>query len=59
MDGAMTWVLSDAKGETDLVVTYDLGGHIKGGFADLPQAANGMVTEQVTRLKKFVETGAP
>lgn len=59
VDGAMTWELNAANGETDLVVTYDLGGHIKGGFGDWPAAANGMVTEQVGRLKKFVESGTP
>jgi len=59
VEGSMTWSLEAAGGETELTVTYDLGGHMKGGFGDWPQKANAMVTEQVTRLKKLVETGAP
>jgi uncharacterized protein YndB with AHSA1/START domain len=59
IEGAMTWSLEATGGQTDLTVTYDLGGHMKGGFGDWPQKANAMVSEQVARLKKFVETGAP
>ena len=59
IEGAMTWSLEAAGGQTDLTVTYDLGGHMKGGFGDWPQKADAMVTGQVTRLKKFIETGAP
>jgi uncharacterized protein YndB with AHSA1/START domain len=57
--GAMTWSLAPGQGQTTLTVTYDLGGHMKGGFGDLSKAADGMITEQVTRLKKFLETGTP
>src|SRR5262249_46273108 len=59
VDGAMTWALAASAGQTDLTVTYDLGGHMKGGFVDWPQKADAMVSEQVARLKKLVETGAP
>ena len=59
MEGAMSWEVTAAGPETDLVVTYDLGGHMAGGFGDWPQKANGMVGDQVARLKKYLETGAP
>jgi len=59
VDGAMTWSLEAAGNETNLTVTYDLGGHMTGGFGDWPKAADGMVSEQVARLKKFLETGSP
>jgi uncharacterized protein YndB with AHSA1/START domain len=59
MEGAMSWQLTATGQETDLTVTYDLGGHLAGGFGDWPQKANGMVSEQVARLKKFIETGSP
>jgi uncharacterized protein YndB with AHSA1/START domain len=59
IQGSMTWALAPAEGQTTLTVTYDLGGHMKGGFGDWPKKADAMVTEQVTRLKKFVETGTP
>ena len=59
MEGAMTWSLAAVGGQTDLTVTYDLGGHMTGGFGDWPKKADAMVTEQVMRLKKFIETGLP
>lgn len=59
IEGSMTWSLDAAGNETNLTVTYDFGGHMVGGFADWPQKANGMVSDQVARLKKYLETGAP
>jgi len=59
VDGALTWTLEAAGNETNLVVIYDLGGHMVGGFGDWPQKANGMLSEQVARLKKYLETGSP
>jgi uncharacterized protein YndB with AHSA1/START domain len=59
VEGAMTWSLEAAGNETNLTVTYDLGGHMVGGFGEMPKLANGMVSEQVARLKKFIETGSP
>ena len=59
VEGAMTWSLEPAGSETNLTVTYDVGGHMAGGFGEWPKLANGMVSEQVGRLKKFIETGSP
>jgi uncharacterized protein YndB with AHSA1/START domain len=60
MDGAMEFVLkADGAGATDLTMTYDIGGYMKGGFGPLPGGADGVLAEQVRRLKLFVETGAP
>lgn len=59
IEGSMSWEVTAAGQETDLVVTYDLGGHMVAGFGDWPQKADGMVSEQVARLKKFLETGSP
>jgi uncharacterized protein YndB with AHSA1/START domain len=59
VDGALTWSLAAAGAETDLTVTNDMGGHMKGGFGDWPAKADAMISDQVARLKKFVETGAP
>ena len=59
VEGALTWSLAAMGGETNLTVTNDMGGHMKGGFGDWPAKADAMISEQVSRLKKFVETGAP
>ena len=45
---------------TKLVVTYVVSGYQPGkGFEPLAAPVNQMLTEQVTRLKRFVETGKP
>ena len=59
VEGALTWSLAAAGAQTDLTVIYDIGGHMKGGFGDWPGKADAMISEQVARLKKFIETGAP
>jgi uncharacterized protein YndB with AHSA1/START domain len=54
--GALTWKLKPAADGTDLSVTYALGGYNKDGFAELSQGADGVLTAQVDRLKKLIET---
>jgi uncharacterized protein YndB with AHSA1/START domain len=59
MDGAMTIALKPNGQGTDLTLTYDIGGYFKGGFGPLPQGADGVLADQVARLKHLVETGSP
>jgi len=59
VDGAMTWKLKPAATGTDLVLTYTLGGYNKDGFADLSAAADKVLTIQVERLKRLLETKSP
>ncbi len=59
MDGAMSIALKADGAATDLTLTYNLGGYMKGGFDGLPQGADGVLADQVLRLKRFVETGSP
>jgi hypothetical protein len=40
-------------------MTNDLGGYLPEGFADWAGRADAMLAEQLARLKRFVETGAP
>ena len=54
--GALTWKLKPAADGTDVSVTYALGGYNKDGFAQLSQAADGVLTAQVGLLKKLIET---
>ena len=45
---------------TQLVLTYDVGGYAKGGLAQTWAApVDGVLGQQVTRLKRYVETGKP
>jgi uncharacterized protein YndB with AHSA1/START domain len=57
--GHMTWTWVAKDGGTDLTWTYDVGGYLKGGFAGLVPAVDGVQAEQIGRLKKLIETGKP
>jgi uncharacterized protein YndB with AHSA1/START domain len=58
-EGAMTWTLKAVGDGTDLSLTYALGGYYKNGFDQLSKAADGVLTDQVGRLKRAIETGSP
>jgi uncharacterized protein YndB with AHSA1/START domain len=57
VDGALSWVLTPSGNQTDLVLTYNLGGYLAlpGGFDKWSKAADAMLGDQVGRLQKFVE----
>jgi uncharacterized protein YndB with AHSA1/START domain len=57
--GALTWKLKPAADGTDVSLTYALGGYNKDGFAQLSQAGDDVLTSQVDRLKKLIETRSP
>ncbi|MHB1205019.1 MAG: SRPBCC family protein [Rhodospirillaceae bacterium] len=54
--GAMTWSLSASGAETDLTLTYRVGGYIKDGFGELAQPVDDVLAEQIGGLKKLAET---
>lgn len=57
VDAALSWVLTPAGDQTDLVLTYNMGGYLAlpGGFDKWSKGADAMLAEQVARLQKFVE----
>jgi uncharacterized protein YndB with AHSA1/START domain len=57
--GSMTWKLTGAADSTRLDLSYSVGGFISGGFEKMAPAVEGMLREQLDRLKLFVETGEP
>ena len=59
VEGAMTWALKAFGDGTDLSLTYALGGYTKDGFEAWSNGADGVLTDQVARLKRFIETGSP
>ena len=59
VEGAMTISLKPATDGTDLSLTYNIGGYLKDGFASWAAPVDGVLSEQVTRLKAFIETGSP
>jgi len=59
VDGALIWSLKSADGGTDVTLISSIGGYDKDGFEKISHAADGVMGEQIERLKHFVETGAP
>jgi len=57
--GSMTWKLTGGPDNTRLDFSYSVGGFIPGGFEKIAPAVEGMLREQLDRLKLFVETGKP
>jgi len=58
-DGRLGWTLAEKDGRTTLTWTYDVGGYVKGGVQTLAAPVDGVLGEQIGRLKAYVETGKP
>ncbi|MEJ0027025.1 MAG: SRPBCC domain-containing protein [Rhizomicrobium sp.] len=59
VDGALTFGLKAEGDGTALMLSNNIGGYMKGGFGDWPARADAMLAQQMGRLKKYIETGAP
>jgi uncharacterized protein YndB with AHSA1/START domain len=59
VSGHLTWALTPKDAGTDLVQLYDIGGYAKGGLAELAAPVDHVLSEQISRLKRYVETGTP
>jgi len=59
VEGAMTVSLKSVMDGTDLSLTYNVGGYLHDGLASWAAPVDGVLGEQLTRLKAFVETGSP
>ncbi|MES2073802.1 MAG: ATPase [Pseudomonadota bacterium] len=67
--GSMSWQISAVVGSpvgspadkpaSKIEMTYSVGGYMQGGFDKMAPAANGMLAEQIGRLKNFANTGKP
>jgi hypothetical protein len=57
--GTMVIALTPADGGTKLEVTYAVAGYLPKGMNTWAGPADGMIAEQFTRLKSYVETGHP
>ena len=59
VEGAMTLALKSLADGTELSLTYALGGYSKEGFDSWARGADGVLADQVSRLKLLLETGSP
>jgi len=57
--GTMTLKLTEAAGKTAVEMTYRVGGYSPGGLDGVAKPVDGVLTTQLQRLKRFVETDAP
>ena len=57
--GNMSFQLSAAPGGTKLEVTYAVVGYLAAGMNALAGPVDGVLMEQVTRLKNYIEKGNP
>lgn len=57
--GAMEWTLKAQGGATRPQVVYNVSGYAPGGLTALAAPVDGVLSEQVARLKAFMETGRP
>jgi hypothetical protein len=55
VDGVMTLSVKSVADGTDISLTYAIGGYAKDGFDGLSKAADGVLGEQLERLKKLVD----
>jgi hypothetical protein len=55
--GVMTWTFMPGSAGTKIEMTYAAGGYAKGGFETTAKAVDQVLTTQVQRLKRFLETG--
>jgi uncharacterized protein YndB with AHSA1/START domain len=57
--GHFVWTLEEKAGHTTLTWDYYVGGYFQGGLDKLAPAVDGVLTQQIGRLKSYVETGKP
>jgi len=55
VSGNMTWEFVDAENGTFVKLNYAVGGYMDGGLDSIAEAVNGVLVEQMTSLKAFVE----
>ena len=57
--GSLTWKLTGGAENTRVQLSYSVGGFIDGGLEKIAPAVESMLSDQLNRLKLFIETGEP
>ncbi len=57
--GVTNWSINPAGTGSKIVLTYTAGGYTPGGLAGIAPAVDGVLAEQLSRLKAYLETGRP
>jgi uncharacterized protein YndB with AHSA1/START domain len=53
--GHLDWKLTEKDGVTTVTWTYDVGGYVKGGIGSFAAPVDGVLKDQLGRLKAYVE----
>jgi uncharacterized protein YndB with AHSA1/START domain len=59
VDANMTWDFADRAEGTSIQLTYAVGGYMADGLDTIAPAVDGVLTEALERLKRYIETGDP
>jgi uncharacterized protein YndB with AHSA1/START domain len=57
--GSLTWNLAADGAGTKVTQTYSVGGYRQGGFVEMAPLVDQVMSNQVLRLQRFIETGSP
>jgi uncharacterized protein YndB with AHSA1/START domain len=57
--GTLSYKISPAGTGSKIEMTYNVGGYMHGSFENIAPAVDEVLTDQLTRLKTFAETGKP
>jgi uncharacterized protein YndB with AHSA1/START domain len=53
--GTLTWKFTPIAGGTTLEMTYNIGGYMQGGLESIAAPVDGVMRDQLERLKAYVE----
>ena len=56
VNGVMVWRLTENEGRTTITLHYSVGGYRPGGLGELAEPVDGVLLEQLTRLKAHIDT---
>jgi hypothetical protein len=59
LTGILDFTVEPQAGGSRIELTYRVAGHIEGGLTSLAPVVDGVLTGQLTRLGRFVDTGQP
>ena len=55
--GTLTWSIKPAGSGAEITQRYVVGGYVRSGMEKLAPLVDGVMAEQLTRLKRFLDTG--
>lgn len=57
--GSLTWSLKEEGGVTTVTQTYSVGGYRQGGFVEMAPIVDHVMSIQLQRLQRYLQTGTP